>query len=94
MSSCMTLLWIFKRNISKLTIVCGCVNMHDKYFSPIFRMWMFGPMGAVDPDTVDNDAGNVWRNLYKLEKTFGDSPNPQKMAKFVSQQHPAWILIK
>ena len=53
--------------------------------SHLFRMWMFGPMGTVDPDQVDNDAGNVWRNLYKLEKTFGENPAPQKMAKFVSQ---------
>ena len=59
----------------------------------LFRMWMFGPMGAVDPDQVDNDAGNVWRNLYKLEKTFGDDPNPQKMAKFVSQHHNASTLL-
>lgn len=42
-------------------------------------------MGAVDPDQVENDAGNVWRNLYKLEKMFSDSPNPQKMAHTVSQ---------
>jgi len=55
-------------------------------------MWMFGPMGAVDPDQVDNDAGNVWRNLYKLEKTFGDNPNPQKMAQTVSQQHHTYTL--
>ena len=62
--------------------VCMYVYMHD--ICTHLRMWMFGPMGAVDPDQVENDAGNVWRSLYKLEKTFGDNPNPQKMAKFVS----------
>jgi len=47
-------------------------------------MWMFGPMGAVDPDQVDNDAGGFWRGLYKLEKTFSECPNAQKMAQKVN----------
>lgn len=64
-----------------------CVDKASKYLTFYFRMWMYGPMGAIDPDQVDNDAGNLWRNLYKLEKTFGDDPNPQKMAQIVSQQH-------
>ncbi len=40
-------------------------------------------MGDIDPDNVENDAGNFWRNLYKLEKTFAESDNPLKMAQKV-----------
>ena len=41
---------------------------------------MDGPMGDVDPDVVDQDVGNFWRNLYKLEKQFADVPAPKKIA--------------
>lgn len=47
------------------------------------RSWMTGPMSGVDPDQVENDAGMFWRTFYKLEKNFGESPNPLKMAKKV-----------
>lgn len=40
-------------------------------------------MSDVDPDQVENDAGVFWRTLYKLEKNFGDSPNPLMMAQKV-----------
>ena len=45
--------------------------------------WMDGPMAQVDPDEVENDAGQFWRTLYKLEKGFQESPNPLKMAQKV-----------
>lgn len=40
-------------------------------------------MSGVDPDQVENDAGMYWRTFYKLEKNFGEAPNPLNMAKKV-----------
>ena len=40
-------------------------------------------MSGVDPDEVENDAGSIWRALYKLEKQFAETPNPLQMAKKV-----------
>ena len=37
-------------------------------------------MGDVDPDSVDQEVGNFWRSLYKLEKGFADVPAPKKIA--------------
>ena len=42
-------------------------------------------MSGVDPDQVENDTGALWRALYKLEKTFNETPNPFKMAQKVCQ---------
>ena len=41
---------------------------------------MEGPFGGVDPEVVENDVGTIWRTLYKLEKTFSDTPLPKEMA--------------
>ena len=51
------------------------------YLSP--SNWMDGPMENVDPDAVENETGIFWRTLYKLEKSFQESPNPLKMAQKV-----------
>ncbi|XP_052080869.1 dynein axonemal heavy chain 7-like isoform X1 [Mytilus californianus] len=42
--------------------------------------WMNGPMVGVDPDDVENEVGNYWRSLYKLEKQFDSIPQAKKMA--------------
>lgn len=44
---------------------------------------MYGPLSTVDPDVVENDVGAIWRELYKLEKHFGEEANPLGMAKKV-----------
>ncbi|XP_072835621.2 dynein axonemal heavy chain 7 isoform X1 [Pogona vitticeps] len=44
-------------------------------FNTKYRNWMDGIFTKVNPDQVDLDTGNYWRALYKLEKTFHDSPN-------------------
>lgn len=51
------------------------VDFNNKY-----KEWMEGPMHNVNPDRVDSDVGNFWRQLYKLEKGFNDLPNPKKIA--------------
>lgn len=52
-------------------------------FSGKYRTWTEGPYHKVDPDQVEADVGNYWRGLYKLEKTFYDSPNALAMTKKV-----------
>ncbi|XP_053132771.1 dynein axonemal heavy chain 7 isoform X4 [Hemicordylus capensis] len=44
-------------------------------FNTKYRNWMDGIFTKVNPDQVDMDVGNYWRALYKLERTFHDSPN-------------------
>ena len=45
---------------------------------------MDGPMGNVDPDSVDNEIGNLWRSLYKLEKGFESVPTAKNITVKVS----------
>ncbi|KAM8901115.1 dynein axonemal heavy chain 7 [Lycaon pictus] len=52
-------------------------------FSNKYRAWTEGPYHKVNPDQVETDVGNYWRGLYKLEKTFHDSPNALAMTKKV-----------
>ena len=44
------------------------------------RDWMEGPMTGVDPDDVEQEVGNFWRGLYKLEKAFDTVPAAKKIA--------------
>lgn len=44
---------------------------------------MHGPMSNVNPDEVENEVGNFWRNLYKLEKQFDSVPQAKKIASKV-----------
>uniref|UniRef100_A0A8C3PBV6 Dynein axonemal heavy chain 7 n=1 Tax=Chrysemys picta bellii TaxID=8478 RepID=A0A8C3PBV6_CHRPI len=48
-------------------------------FTTKHRNWMEGLFTKVNPDQVEVDVGNYWRGLYKLEKTFHDSPNALSM---------------
>ncbi|XP_022247843.1 dynein heavy chain 7, axonemal-like [Limulus polyphemus] len=41
--------------------------------------WLEGPLRAVNPDLVEQEVGNYWRIVYKLEKTFNDSPAAKKI---------------
>ena len=44
---------------------------------------MDGAMSEVNPDTVEQEVGNFWRSLYKLEKGFDGVPMPKKIASKV-----------
>ncbi|XP_026981187.1 dynein axonemal heavy chain 7 [Sagmatias obliquidens] len=52
-------------------------------FSTKYRAWTEGPYHKVNPDQIEAEVGNYWRGLYKLEKTFHDSPNALAMTKKV-----------
>ena len=41
---------------------------------------MDGPMDKVNPHAVDNEVGNIWRQLYKLEKGFDNVPAAKRIA--------------
>ena len=56
-----------------------------KLFS--FRLWMDGPMSGVVPDAVEQEVGNLWRTLYKLEKGFGEVPTAKRIASKVQNMH-------
>ena len=42
-------------------------------------------MSGVNPDQVENDVEGFRRTLFKLEKTFSDTPNPLTMASKVGE---------
>ena len=52
----------------------------------LFRDWMEGPWGSLDPDVVEQETGNLWRGLYKLEKQFNEVPKAQSIAVNVSMK--------
>ncbi|XP_070569551.1 dynein axonemal heavy chain 7-like isoform X2 [Ptychodera flava] len=50
-------------------------------FNGKYKGWMEGPFHEIeDPDKIEQEVGNYWRSLYKLEKGFSDVPNPKKIA--------------
>ncbi|KAL3855114.1 hypothetical protein ACJMK2_014343, partial [Sinanodonta woodiana] len=58
-----------------LTLYETTVDFNNKY-----KEWMDGPMSGVNPDNVDQEVGNIWRGLYKLEKGFDSVPTAKKIA--------------
>lgn len=46
---------------------------------------MDGPMSGVNPDVVEQEVGNLWRSLYKLEKQFESVFAAKKIAQKVSE---------
>ena len=59
------------------------VCMYANTLFPLLSSWMDGPMSGVNPDQVENDVETFRRTLFKLEKSFSDTPNPLKMASKV-----------
>ena len=49
-------------------------------------------MTGVDPDTIEQELGNFWRNLYKLEKGFVEVPAAKKIASKVSNASPGHLV--
>lgn len=47
---------------------------------------MDGDFNKINPEVVENETGNIWRTLYKLEKTFSDTENPRTVAQNVKTE--------
>ncbi|XP_073402803.1 dynein axonemal heavy chain 7 [Dendrobates tinctorius] len=62
-------------------------------FNTKYKNWMEGPYTTVNPDLVEQDVGNYWRLLYKLERTFASSPNAQSLTLNIKQKVEEFRLI-
>lgn len=49
--------------------------------------WLHGQFDVIDPDDVEQEIGNLWRALYKLEKTFSEDANAKAIAAKVCIQY-------
>ncbi|XP_073489206.1 dynein axonemal heavy chain 7 isoform X1 [Aquarana catesbeiana] len=55
-------------------------------FNTKYKNWMEAPYTTVNPDLVEQDVGNYWRALYKLERTFTNSPNAQSLTSKIKEK--------
>jgi len=49
------------------------------------EMWLSSQVGTHDPDTIDLDVSNLYRTIFKLEKTFNDQPIPKGLVVEVKE---------
>ncbi|XP_030068202.1 dynein axonemal heavy chain 3 [Microcaecilia unicolor] len=45
--------------------------------------WMSGPFQDLNAEEINEEIGNMWRTMYKLAKTFVDTPGPKRVAENV-----------
>ncbi|XP_065826535.1 dynein axonemal heavy chain 3-like isoform X2 [Oscarella lobularis] len=48
--------------------------------------WLNGPFLNLDAEVIDEEIGNMWRLMYKLTKTFSDTPEPKRVAEAVKMK--------
>lgn len=47
-------------------------------------LWLKSKVGSHDPEEIETDVGQYYRNVYKLEKVFTDRPATHGLATTVS----------
>ena len=66
-------------------------------FDEKYKCWMEGLLGSSNPDIVEQETNNIWRNFYKLEKSLKEVPVAQNIAtkvKLISRKCNKKILNK
>ncbi|XP_036417740.1 dynein heavy chain 7, axonemal [Colossoma macropomum] len=59
-------------------------------FQAQHKQWLHGPLASVNPDKVEGEVSNYWRTLYKLEKSFQESPKALHIATCVKTEVEAF----
>ncbi|KAF6029438.1 DNAH3 [Bugula neritina] len=49
-------------------------------FTQKHEKWQHGPFQAMNAEDIDNDVNDMWRLMYKLNKTFSDIVGPRTVA--------------
>ncbi|RKO94242.1 dynein heavy chain and region D6 of dynein motor-domain-containing protein [Blyttiomyces helicus] len=55
-------------------------------FQRCYHTWMTGPFLKLDPEVVESEVSNMWRNIYKLCLAFEHDPSPLEIAEFTKEQ--------
>ncbi|KAJ3048328.1 Dynein heavy chain 7, axonemal, partial [Rhizophlyctis rosea] len=55
-------------------------------FQRCYHTWMTGPFLKLDPEVVENEVTNMWRNIYKLCLTFENDAAPLEVAEITKEQ--------
>lgn len=58
------------------------------------ELWLKSQVGSHDPEQIETDVGQFYRNVYKLEKFFVDKPVAQGLAINVSRNNMVQIKRK
>lgn len=49
-----------------------------------YEQWMKSKVGTHDPEVIETDVAQCYRNVYKLEKVFTDRPATHELAVTVT----------
>ncbi|XP_032823200.2 dynein axonemal heavy chain 3 [Petromyzon marinus] len=49
-------------------------------------VWMHGSFQGLNAEELVDEVGTMWRNMYKLTKTFADLPGPRRIADAVKSR--------
>lgn len=55
-------------------------------------LWMNSQVGSYDPEEIDSETGQYFRNIYKLEKVFADRPATHELTTTVIRYFSNTIL--
>jgi dynein heavy chain len=64
-----------------LTLYSTSVELQKQY-----QLWMTGSFLSLNPEQVEQDVTQMWRNIYKLSVTFKDFQTPLDLANITKEQ--------
>ena len=55
-------------------------------FQRSYHAWMSGPFLKLDPEVVESEVDNMWRNIYSAVQIFENNPAPFEIADITKEQ--------